>query len=103
MADVAKIPSRDGFCRLSFSLFTFTSFFIKDFYRYLIPSSVCVGFLLYLRSYRLHDKPVVLRVDLDRITFANGAIENATGDTVFNFPLDDTLEGTSTKLRIIAH
>src|SRR2546428_189642 len=66
-------------------------------------SSVCTGFFLRRRSYGLHDELTVLRVDLDRIAIANGAIEDATGDTVLDLPLDDALEGACSKLRVVAH
>src|SRR5439155_24464754 len=35
--------------------------------------------------------------------FANGARKNAAGDTVLDLPLNDALEGTCSKLRIVAH
>src|SRR6266481_6133174 len=56
---------------------------------FLLLSSVCMGFFL--------------RVDLDRIAIANGAIENATGDAVLDFLLNDALEGACSKLRVEAH
>src|SRR5260221_20349 len=62
-----------------------------------------MGFFLRLLSYGHHDELAVLRVDLDRIAIANGAIENATGDAVLDFLLNDALEGACSKLRVEAH
>src|SRR5260221_1975558 len=70
---------------------------------FLLLSSVCMGFFLRLRSHRYQDQLAVLRVDLDRIAIANGAIENATGDAVLDFLLNDALEGACSKLRVEAH
>src|SRR6266704_2428127 len=62
-----------------------------------------MSFFLCLRPYRFHDELTVLRVDLDRITIVNGAIENVAGDPVLDLSLDDALEGTGPKLRVVAH
>src|SRR5260370_1069643 len=70
---------------------------------FLLLSSVCMGFFLRLRSHRYQDQLAVLRVDLDRIAIANGAIENATGDAVLDLLLNDALEGACSKLRVEAH
>src|SRR6202023_2673185 len=69
----------------------------------LLASSMCMGFFLCLRSYRLHDELAIPYVYLDRIAIANGAIENTTGDTVLDLLLDDASEGTGPVLRVVAH
>src|SRR5258706_15576302 len=68
---------------------------------FLLSSSVCMGF--FLLSHGHHDKLAVLRVDLDRVAIANGAIEHATGDPGLDLLLDNALEGACSKLRGEAH
>src|SRR5438270_1742430 len=50
----------------------------------------------------LHEQFSSGRIDLDCIAVANGAIENAAGNTVLNLSLDDALERTRTILRVVA-
>src|SRR5258708_365643 len=87
----------------SLSLFTSASFSLPCVCDPLLLSLVGMGFFLCLRSYGLHDELAVLRVDLDRIAFMNGAIENTMGDTVLDLSLDDALEGPGPELRVVAH
>src|SRR6266567_1636258 len=107
-AVVAKTSSGDEPCRLSPSLFTSASLATDKPLSLracssLLASSMCMGFFLFLCSYGLYDEFTALRVDLDRSAIANGALENAAGDTVLDLPLDDALEGTGPELRIVAH
>src|SRR5260370_37208310 len=102
-AAVAKMPSRDESCRSSPSLFTSASFSLRCVCSSPLPSSMCMGFFLCLRSFGRYDKLAVLRVDRDRIALVNCTLEKATGDAVLDLLLDDALEGTGPVLRVEAH
>src|SRR5258708_21849675 len=101
-ATVAKMPSRDEPCRSSLSLFTSASFSLRCVCSSPLPSSMCMGFFLRLRSFGRYDKLAVLRVDRDRIALVNCTFEKATADSVLDHLLDATLEGTGPGLRLEA-
>src|SRR5260221_3496319 len=103
IATVAKMPSRDQPCRSSLSPSTSPSFSLWCVCSSPLPSSMCMGFFLCLRSFGRYDKLAVLRVDRDRIALVNCTFEKATGDAVLDLLLDDALEGTGPVLRVEAH
>jgi len=57
---------------------------------------------LRLLFHGLYDQFAITRIDLDCISIANGTIEDAAGNTVFNLFLDDALERARSILRVVA-
>src|SRR6266496_2293823 len=57
---------------------------------------------LRLLFHGLYDQFAIGCIDLDCISIANGTIEDAAGNTVFNLFLDDALERARSILRVVA-